>query len=253
MPTAAPSAELIILPALITTLTIMRSAAHIAEHLVISPGPADDGSMAAVPQFVVTFRGAEVGRYETADRAMAAARSVIDTELASRSAAADHEPGELPRIEWQPPRVPFPFDASAYWRQRVQSQPRDVKSAPTAAPTSQISLQNLGAAGDESRPPRRHERLQSDGPPAPVRGGPPAQVRGGPSQQRPAQQRPAQQRPAPPAQPAPMYGGPQWAGPTPPPLPPVPEPQLGAPAPPPAEEPRAGRRRWFGKNRDRSQ
>ena len=144
--------------------------------------------MAGVPQFVVTFRGAEVGRYETAERAMTAARSVIDTELASQIGEGDREPGELPRIEWQPPRVHFPFDAFAYWRHRVQSQSRDAKAAasapPTAAPTSQISLQKLGISGDESVPPRRQDRMQSDRPP----------VQGGPQQQRRAQLAPPAQQ-----------------------------------------------------------
>ncbi|WP_156660936.1 hypothetical protein [Mycobacterium sp. 852002-51163_SCH5372311] len=208
--------------------------------------------MAAVPQFVVTFRGGEVGRYETADRAMAAARSVIDTELASRTGAGDREPGELPRIEWQPPRVLFPFDAFAYWRQRLQSQQRDVEPAPsappTAAATSKISLQNLGVAGEESRPPRRQDRMQSDRPPAPVQTGHPPQ--------RPLQQpQPAQpQRPVHPQQPAPMYGDPQRVSPAPPPLPPMHgDPQWAAQTPQPDEEPRSGKRRWFGKKRDRSE
>ena len=212
--------------------------------------------MAGVPQFVVTFRGAEVGRYETAERAMTAARSVIDTELASQIGEGDREPGELPRIEWQPPRVHFPFDAFAYWRHRVQSQSRDAKAAasapPTAAPTSQISLQKLGISGDESVPPRRQDRMQSDRPP----------VQGGPQQQRRAQLAPPAQQAqsAPPvqqaqrAQPAPMYGGPQWAGPPPQQPPPVhDEPQWAPPPAPAAEEPPAGKRRWFGKKRDHSE
>jgi hypothetical protein len=224
--------------------------------------------MAAFPQFVVTFRGGEVGRYETADRAVAAARSVIDAELASKIGAGEREPGELPRIEWQPPRVPFPFDAFAYWRQHVQSQPRDAKPAPTAAPTSKISLQDLGIAGEESRPPRRQDRLQSDRPPAPVQSGPPPQRPAQPPQQaqppRPAQpvhpQQPAPMYGAPqrvspaPPPPAPMHDDPQWAGPTPPP-PPVQhhDSQWAPQTPQPDEEPQSGKRRWFGKKRDRSE
>ncbi|OBA80558.1 hypothetical protein A9W99_17230 [Mycobacterium sp. 1164966.3] len=218
----------------------------------------------AAPQFVVTFRGGEVGRYETADRAMAAARSVIDAEVASRIGAGDREPGELPRIEWQPPRVPFPFDAVAYWRQRTQSQPRDVEPAPsappTAAQTSKISLQDLGIAGEESRPLRRQDRLQSDRPPAPVQSGPPPQR---PVQQpQPVQQaqpapprRPAQpQQPVPPPQPVPMHGDPQRVSPAPPPLPPMPDDPHWAPQnPQPEQEPQHGKRRWFGKKRDRSE
>jgi hypothetical protein len=262
--------------------------AHIADtpfqlhhFLVISPGTADDGSMAAVAQFVVTFRDAEVGRYETAERAMAAARSVIDTELASRG-AEDREPEEMPRIEWQPPPVPFPFDAIGYWRHRIQSQQREAKAAasapPTAAPTSHISLQKLGLSGDEPAPLRRQDRIQSERPPAPVASGPPQQRRAQPAP--PAQQArppwPAQsaspppsasppQQSAPPqsasppppgqsAQPAPMYGAPQWAGPTPQQPPPMHEDsQWAAPAAPTEEEPHAGKRRWFGKKRDRSE
>ena len=81
--------------------------------------------MAQAPQFIVTFRGFEIGRYETAERAMAAARSVIDTELGAQlgrgELASASLPIELPRIEWQPPPIPFPFDASGYWHWRAQA------------------------------------------------------------------------------------------------------------------------------------
>ena len=209
--------------------------------------------MTPVPQFIVTFRGAEVGRYETADRAMAAARSVIDTEMGSRAGSGDREPGELPRIEWQPPRVPFPFDGFAYWRQRSQSQKQDGQQAqpapqppaptspPTVAPTVQVSLKGLGAPANESMLPRGQERFQPSRPPAPVYGGPPPQWQPPQPQQQP---QPQPQQPQPhPQQQQPAYSGPlpQWGAQPPPPLPAQ-----------PSEQPKTGKRRWFGKDRGRT-
>jgi hypothetical protein len=198
--------------------------------------------MGAVPQFIVTFRGVEVGRYDTADRAMAAARSVIDTELGSRMGSGDREPGELPRIEWQPPPVPFPFDAFGYWRHRLQSQMRDAPPPrpapapaprPTPPPTAQVSLEGLNIPGDGPMLPRRPEPQPAGPPPvAPVYGGPPAPE--------------SAERADRSAQTTVYSGPPPWAAS--PPQPPT------RPAPPPSsEEPKAGRRRWFGKDRGQSE
>ncbi|BBZ46163.1 hypothetical protein [Mycobacterium parmense] len=182
--------------------------------------------MTTAPQFILTFRGVEVGRYETPERAVAAARSVIDTEIGSRPGAADQEPTELPRIEWQPPRMAFPFDAAGYWSYRAQSRMRDAQRAappqptvgrrfdppPPPAPTRFDSPQERGIAGDASMLPRGPDAYEQ----APVCGGPP-----------------------------------QWESPHPP-----PQPVYGGPPPwatgrPPAKE-RQPKRRWFGKNRDES-
>jgi hypothetical protein len=202
--------------------------------------------MATDPQFILTFRGVEVGRYETPERATAAARSVIDTELGSRPAGSGDEHGELPRIEWQPPRVAFPFDAAGYWHHRVQMRKRDAEAArhpapqPTTTdhgprrsdslprPTPTHAAPPQGVSGDAPMLPRRQDAYQPAPPPTPVHSGPP------------------QRGPAP-RPPAPVYGGP------PPSVRPAPPPTAPTAPPEPKEEEPRGKRRWFGKNRDESQ
>lgn len=176
--------------------------------------------MAPEPQFLVTFRGMEIGRYETAERAMAAARSVIDTELgALRGQPPGPIPAELPRIEWQPPRVPFPFDAAGYWHWRAQAVTSERRPPSAARPVP---------PPPEAMLPRGREHLPHNLP-ATVYGGPPP-------------------RPEPPAPTVitPVYDGP------PPPVGPPPV-TLVYGGPPPPEEPEeseSGRRRWFGKRSD---
>lgn len=179
--------------------------------------------MTPAPQFVVTFRGTEIGRYETAERAMAAARSVIDTEVGVQHGRAELSPGaipaELPRIEWQPPRVPFPFDGAGYWHWRAQSvaPERRPPTAPRPAPPPP-------PAPPAPPPPPAPEPVLPRGRDEPATWGP-STVYGGPVPQPASQQATTI---------VPVYGGP---------------PQQPEPVDPP-EPPEPGRKRWFGKGHD---
>lgn len=120
--------------------------------------------MTTAPQFIVTFRGIEIGRYETAESAMAAARSVIDTELGvQKGGAVGPLPADLPSIEWQPPRVPFPFDANGYWHRRAQTLTAEQPSVPPPV--------HLPPPPRPVLPRTRDEHMLA--PPEPVYGGPP--------------------------------------------------------------------------------
>jgi hypothetical protein len=161
------------------------------------------------PQFIVVFRGVEIGRYDTAERAVGAAQSVMDTELGARGESPPGPPRDLPQIFWQPPPVYFPFDAAAYWHRQAS---RDLPRYPVP-------------------PPIGNQQFQG-GPPPPV---PPQQERSGPAQVYGGPPAPVDRGPAPmyggPPAPAPVYGGP-----------PAPQPGPSEPPEPPAK------RRWLGRH-----
>lgn len=158
--------------------------------------------MAPEPQFVVTFRGIEIGRYETAEHAMSAARSVIDTELgAQRGQPSGPIPAELPRIEWQPPRVPFPFDAVGYWhwRARAVTGERRPQTAPRPVPPMPPPPEAMLPRGREHLPPLSTATVYGGPPPRPEQPAAPTmvtQIVDGP------------QPPREPPPVAPVYGGP---------------------------------------------
>jgi len=160
----------------------------------MASGDADHDLMADPPRFIVTFHGVEIGRYENADHATAAARSVLDAEAGSRFGSGPvRESIELPKIEYQPPRVPVPFDGSTYLRQRVQ--PLPPMSPPP--PPLQRRIATIPVYGG---PPFRYNQPPQPSP------APTMQVYGAPpySENRPPQP------------PAPVYGAPPpWANPNP--------------------------------------
>jgi hypothetical protein len=148
------------------------------------------------PQFIVIFRGVEVGRYETAEWAVAAAQSVIDTELGARFEPATGAPHDLPQIFWQPPPMHFPFDAKAYWTKQAS------RVAPQYPPRPIGNEQFRGAPPPPPDPaPMRGPATVYGGPPAPARDEPPAPDYGVPAPYEQALD------PAYPPQ-APVYGGP---------------------------------------------
>ncbi|MHA7652939.1 hypothetical protein ACX9NE_25425 [Mycobacterium sp. ML4] len=154
--------------------------------------------MAPEPPFIVTFRGREIGRHETAESAMAAARSVIDTELGRQLGRPPESiPPDLPRIEWQPPRVPFPFDAPGYWHWRAR------------------------ALRSERRPPTAPGPVHVPSPPSPPGPPPPPEhvLPPGRDEPRPIGPTTVYEVPVPPvpSPPAPVYGG----------SPPIEEPESG--------------------------
>jgi hypothetical protein len=116
------------------------------------------------PQFIVIFRDVEVGRYETAEWAVAAAQSVIDTELGAGFEPSTGAPHDLPQIFWQPPPMYFPFDAKAYW----------TKQASQGVPQYPQPL--IGNQQFQGAPPPPVDPAPMRGP-ATVYGGPPAPVR----------------------------------------------------------------------------
>lgn len=156
--------------------------------------------MGPEPQFIVSFRGAEVGRYETAERALTAARSVIDNEVGAQLGRGELTPqsipAEQPRIEWQPPRVPFPFDAVGYWHWRAQvvssdrrpptTGARPLPPSPPVPPRGRDQYRPTGPATVYDAPPPRPEPVPTvitpvhdlpqrsqEGPIAPAHTGPP--------------------------------------------------------------------------------
>lgn len=153
------------------------------------------------PQFIVVFRGVEVGRYERADWAVSAAQSIIDTELGARFDAPAVPPRDLPQIFWQPPPMYFPFDAAAYWYQqaaRPQYPPAPAgnqlsQDAPPLPENPELPSGLAIVYGGPPAPPQRdlrhtdygqarpHEQApEYGGSPAPYEPAPQAPVYGGP-------------------------------------------------------------------------
>jgi hypothetical protein len=194
--------------------------------------------MAESPRFIVSFRGVEIGRYETADLATAAARSVLEAEAGARFGSAPvSEPVELPVIEYQPPRLPVPFDGMTYLRQRVQPPPPPGPPAPPlprriAAPESPVRV-DMGVATVYGGPvPQARE--DAPAPTAVVRTGPVPPVPP-PSPDPPAPTAVIRTDPVPPrpAPPPTMHGGPTYWDNSPRP----PAPVYGAPPPNPYQQP----------------
>ncbi|NMN99754.1 protein kinase [Gordonia sp. TBRC 11910] len=167
--------------------------------------------------FVVTFGDTEVGRYETAEQAVAVAKSLIDTEFGAAASDAerpddtDRSVPRVPTVSWQRAPERLPFDGQAYWiaqayRRDADERARSVSDGPS-----------IPVRPSDSAPP----------PPALVYGGPPVWLDDDP----------------PPS--LTVYGGPPvWRGDE----PPSPRPVYGGP--PVFNRDSAPRRRWFSR-RDR--
>lgn len=126
--------------------------------------------------FIVVFNDVEVGRYDSPEAAIAAARSVVETESARVGGFVP-----APVIFWQPPRVRFPYDISVEPPSGDHQRPAPEVRRPTMRdPYGETVMQPLPAVrrpppdpvyGGPPRPPRPAPR---PAPPAPVYGGPPA-------------------------------------------------------------------------------